>query len=251
MTRHEGKIDIYSNVSIIPESRQGEHLSAHHFRITAAGPYMKIDAHPGFSVVINLAEEGGGSKEGKLPDIDAGEMAERYAAPGGEVRITPFPGAKELLGEIKSLLSDRDEAMLRVKISELILKLNKTDEDKVVRLPIDKVCTPSQCKLSRSVYSYLMNHMDSRKTLSDISEKFGTSQTNIKDSFKKYYGESIYRFIRAEKMQIAAAMLLGTEEAITAIAKKCGYESPGKFAKAFYGEMNMTPRQYRRANSES
>lgn len=55
----------------------------------------------------------------------------------------------------------------------------------------------------------------------------------MKNYFKGVYGTSIYSYMRSYRMQVAALMLQETNENITVIAGKVGYENSSKFASAF------------------
>ena len=50
----------------------------------------------------------------------------------------------------------------------------------------------------------MLEHMDKKITISEISEKMHVSQTQLKNSFRNYYGNSFYKYIRARKMEQAA-----------------------------------------------
>ena len=67
--------------------------------------------------------------------------------------------------------------------------------------------TKSQAELAEQASTYMLEHMDKKITISEISEMLHVSQTQLKNSFRNYYGESVYKYIRSRKMQLAAAML--------------------------------------------
>ncbi|MDO5547125.1 MAG: AraC family transcriptional regulator [Eubacteriales bacterium] len=99
--------------------------------------------------------------------------------------------------------------------------------------------------LAESICRYLMEHMDRHITIQQLSELFHVSQTQLKNSFKKTYGTSVYAYIRTEKMWAAARMLRETNETVLEVAGQFGYNNGSKFAKAFSDVMGMTPKEYR------
>lgn len=99
--------------------------------------------------------------------------------------------------------------------------------------------------LAEATCRYLMDHMDRHITIRQLSEVFHVSQTQLKNSFKKVYGTSVYAYIRTEKMWAAARMLRETNETVLEIAGRYGYNNGSKFAKAFSDVMGMTPKEYR------
>jgi len=72
------------------------------------------------------------------------------------------------------------------------------------------------------------------------------SQTQLKNSFRNYYGESVYKYIRSRKMQMAADQLAEGQFSVMEIAGMFGYENCSKFAAAFRGEYGVSPSSYRK-----
>ena len=106
--------------------------------------------------------------------------------------------------------------------------------------------TKSQAELAEQASTYMLEHMDKKITISEISEMLHVSQTQLKNSFRNYYGESVYKYIRSRKMQLAAAMLAEGQLSIMEIAGIYGYENCSKFAAAFRGEYGVSPSSYRK-----
>jgi len=107
-------------------------------------------------------------------------------------------------------------------------------------------CSKSQAELAKQASSYILEHMDKRITIKEISERMHVSQTQLKNSFRNYYGNSVYKYIRSRKMQQAAAMLAEEQYSVMEIAGMFGYENCSKFAAAFRGEYGMSPSGFRR-----
>lgn len=107
-------------------------------------------------------------------------------------------------------------------------------------------CTKSQAELAEQASSYMLEHMDKKITINEISEKMHVSQTQLKNSFRNYYGESVYKYIRSRKMQMAADQLAEGQFSVMEIAGMFGYENCSKFAAAFRGEYGVSPSSYRK-----
>ena len=112
-------------------------------------------------------------------------------------------------------------------------------------------CTKSQAELARQANSYILENMDKKITISEISERMHVSQTQLKNSFRNYYGNSVYKYIRSRKMQHAAAQLAEGHLSVMEIAGMYGYENCSKFAAAFRGEYGVSPSSYRKQNRVS
>ena len=107
-------------------------------------------------------------------------------------------------------------------------------------------CTKSQAELAEQASSYMLAHMDKKITINEISEKMHVSQTQLKNSFRNYYGKSFYKYIRTRKMQMAADQLAEGQFSVMEIAGMFGYENCSKFAAAFRGEYGVSPSSYRK-----
>ena len=106
--------------------------------------------------------------------------------------------------------------------------------------------TKSQAELAEQASRYMLAHMDKKITISEISEKMHVSQTQLKNSFRKNYGNSFYKYIRARKMEQAALLLEEKQFTVMEIAGMFGYENCSKFAAAFRGEYGVSPSSYRK-----
>ena len=104
--------------------------------------------------------------------------------------------------------------------------------------------TKSQAELAEQASSYMFEHMDKKITISELSEMMHVSQTQLKNSFRNYYGNSVYKYIRSRKMQKAASLLEEGQLSVMEIAG--GYENCSKFAAAFRGEYGVSPSSYRK-----
>ena len=107
-------------------------------------------------------------------------------------------------------------------------------------------CTKSQAELAEQASSYMFEHMDKKITISELSEMMHVSQTQLKNSFRNYYGNSVYKYIRSRKMQKAASLLEEGQLSVMEIAGMFGYENCSKFAAAFRGEYGVSPSSYRK-----
>lgn len=153
------------------------------------------------------------------------------------------PAVEHLFSELYSVPEEIRKGYFKVKVLELLLFLSCMDvqADELAQ----RCYSNSQRLLAKQIYQYLTEHMDSKITLDQLSDRFHVSATQIKTSVKNIYGASLYSFIRVQKMESAAKMLRDTDLTILEIAGKHGYENASKFAGAFKTVMGMTPKEYR------
>lgn len=88
--------------------------------------------------------------------------------------------------------------------------------------------------------------MDTHITINSLALRFNTSSSTLKKTFRDAYGDSIFSFIRRQKMMSAAKILKDTNKTILEIAGDYGYENGSKFSAAFKKVMGVSPSEYRK-----
>ena len=131
----------------------------------------------------------------------------------------------------------------KIKVLELLLFLSGMDLEDMIQKR--KYYSKKQVEAVKQIKRYLIEHLSERITLDQLSKKFGISLTIMKLCFKEVYGDSIYSYIKAYKMQQAAELLKNSELGICEIAGNVGYDNASKFSEAFKQVMNVSPSKYR------
>jgi len=151
-----------------------------------------------------------------------------------------------IFSELYSIPEEIRKGYFKVKVLELMLFLRgmelEADESS------KRSCSRSHADLAKKICRHLTDRMDEHITISELTDIFHVSGTQIKNCFKAVYGISIYSYIRTQKMQSAAKMLRETDLSILEIAGSFGYENAGKFASAFCDVIGTSPSKYRNAN---
>ena len=102
----------------------------------------------------------------------------------------------------------------------------------------------------KAVSDYIAENLNEKITLKQLTSEFGISDTYLQNAFRSVYGMPVISFIRAQKMQSAAQVLIHTTRTIDEIAEEFGYENESKFSAAFKKIMGDTPGVYRKAHSK-
>ena len=87
--------------------------------------------------------------------------------------------------------------------------------------------------------------MSEHFTIEQLAIQFQVSPTQLKKSFRNVYGNSLYSYVRTQKMLSAARLLQDTDRTILDIAGECGYDNGSKFYKAFRSVMGVSTRDFR------
>lgn len=97
------------------------------------------------------------------------------------------------------------------------------------------------------IHEYLVAHLADRVTIESLSKQFLMNPTTLKKAFKDVYGMSIAAHMKQHRMELAARLLLESNNSIAQIAFAVGYESQSRFTNAFTQAYGMLPSQYRKS----
>ncbi len=132
----------------------------------------------------------------------------------------------------------------KLKVLELLLFLNSTN---LSALREERAyVTRAQADTIRAIRAYLVEHLDKRITLPELSERFHIPLTTMKQTFKAVYGDTIGTYIQSFRMQKAMRLIHESNQSITEIAGQVGYQNASKFTEVFQQFAGSTPSEYRK-----
>lgn len=155
---------------------------------------------------------------------------------------------EHIFSELYAISDEIRQGYSKIKILELMLFLRAYEIQDGE--PDDRSVSPSQVSLAKNVARYLTENMYEKITLDQAANKFHTSATAIKTSFKSVFGVSFYAYIKTQKMESAAYMLEYTDKTVSDIANEHGYDNSSKFANAFRSVKGASPGEYRLQNTK-
>lgn len=198
--------------------------------------------------------------------IDIDTAPEKFSSYLDNDAITPLEVAKVLCGDrhsvilrsveqLKHIFTESyavDESIrrdyLKVKLLELMLVLyqlacsgTNSAQTSVPR---------TQAELVKQAAEHITENINAKLSLKALSERFHVSETYLQSSFRAVYGMPVISFIRAQKMQSAAQMLIHTNRSVDEIAEEFGYINESKFSAAFKKIIGDSPSTYRREHSK-
>ena len=126
---------------------------------------------------------------------------------------------------------------------ELLLFLNelKWSENPAVTLYLPN----AQVKKMKQVVNMIIEHLDHRYTINELSENFHIPITTLRRNFNMIYGCSVAQFAKKHRVEEAKRLLCETNLNTSQIASILGYDNPSKFAALFRSETTMSPQEYR------
>ena len=103
-----------------------------------------------------------------------------------------------------------------------------------------------QTELIKEIHDFLVQHLDKRFTIEELGKKYLINTSSLKSIFKAVYGLPIASYMKEFRIKKAMQLLRETDDSIASIAEKVGYETQGKFTKAFKESIRILPKEYRK-----
>ena len=131
-----------------------------------------------------------------------------------------------------------------LKISELLYYLEQFsfDQSDLRRT----YYTPSQIEIAKRTHEIIVSDWSVRYTAKQLAERFGVSESSLKNYFSSVYGCGYAEYQHAARMRRAAKLLSDTESKVAEIAAAVGFSTQAKFGAAFKECYGVTPLEYRR-----
>lgn len=155
---------------------------------------------------------------------------------------------KHIFSECCQMTETRRPAYLRIKVLELLFQLSRVDTASSLHESV--TVQRSQVEFVHRIAAYIGDNMNGKLSLKELTLRFGVSDTYLQKSFRAVYGMPVASFIRAQKMQKAAQILIHTSRSVDEIAEELGYINESKFSAVFKRIMGDTPSVYRIEHSK-
>ncbi|SEC24017.1 AraC-type DNA-binding protein [Tenacibaculum sp. MAR_2009_124] len=94
--------------------------------------------------------------------------------------------------------------------------------------------------------SFIEENISGQLTISSIAKKIGMNTQDLKKEFKINFGQTIFKFITARRMELAEGMLKSSSKSVYEIAEIVGYKYSQHFTKAFKKYFGVNPSTYRK-----
>lgn len=175
-----------------------------------------------------------------LMGLEINGIADYFCRDG--VHCCPMSGEMETI--LDELWDDAEYATpgeLRYAAVRLLYELLRLpDEAETAR------CPARQVELVRDTETLVLHDLSVRRSAKELSDRFGLSESGFKLYCQNVLGEGYLAYFRRKRLEKAAELLRTTPQRVQDIAAQVGYESQGKFGKAFYDQFRLTPLEYRR-----
>lgn len=173
---------------------------------------------------------------------DSKDRLEAISAGADAMLVKPFNN-QEFKALAQALLTSRQ--MLRQKF-QLEMRLN--DDSRMPSQPITSPLLSKDNAFMDKVKKIITKNIDQSEMNSTfIADKMNLSQRQLNRKVKSMLGVDTASYIREVRISIAKQLLSTTEDPVTEIAEKCGFDSGSYFSKTFKQLTGLTPSDYRKA----
>jgi AraC-like DNA-binding protein len=133
------------------------------------------------------------------------------------------------------------EAILRIKLKEVILFLLQTDNSDYIRNIIKSLFSDRIFSFKELVNAHI-EHTDSIENLAIVTN---CSVSTFKRKFKELFNTTPAKYRLENKLIKVAGLLKTSDKSISNIGYECGFESPEHLSRVFKKQYGIPPSQYR------
>ena len=137
------------------------------------------------------------------------------------------------------------ETLVIANTMTILIHLRRCMED-----PQAKPLVAEKPDLLNQVLAYMEQHLSEKISLAEVARQFFVSESTITQTFRKRMGISFYRCVTQRRL-IAAKALIDQGISLDAVAESVGFSDYSSFFRAFKQEYGISPRQYRKLQTES
>ncbi len=158
-------------------------------------------------------------------------------------KILPFfHGGEEMIADAANTvdLFAADRLGSKLKMNMLFLRL-------LYKCFSNSIKSQIQSPAVQSCITYLQEHFAEQVTLEHLGTLTGYVPLHVLRIFKTETGETPHDYLCNIRMTHARTLLLNTDDTVSEVAVKCGFQSPSHFQTLFKQKFGITPGKFRKS----
>lgn len=105
--------------------------------------------------------------------------------------------------------------------------------------------TSGENVIVQAAIRHLSERLNAPPTVEQLARVVGTNEKRLSRAFRKHLGQTVFEYIRRERLRLARRLLASTQLSMVDIAEEIGFSSAANFATAFRERFGMTPSSFR------
>jgi len=135
-----------------------------------------------------------------------------------------------------------DEELGILKLKELIMILLRSENQESVRNLLSEIFSPINIQLKEVIQNNLFNPLQ----IEELAFICNMSLSTFKREFKKTFNSSPAKYIKEQRLENAASLLMCDDKSIRDIAFDCGFQDVTTFSDSFHQKYGKSPSQFRK-----
>lgn len=111
--------------------------------------------------------------------------------------------------------------------------------------------TTGNSTIVRATIRHLSQRLSTPPTVEQLARVVGTNEKRLSRAFREELGQTVFEYVRSERLRIAQDLLTGTPLSIAHIAEEIGFSSAANFATAFRERFGVSPSAYRQEREQN
>ena len=95
------------------------------------------------------------------------------------------------------------------------------------------------------VISYIHSNLDRNMTIEELASVSNFSAYHFHRLLKAFLGESLWQYVKRIRLETGAKLLLYSNDDISEISYRVGYDTPSSFSSSFKKEFGVSPTQFK------
>ncbi|MCE6991500.1 AraC family transcriptional regulator [Dyadobacter sp. CY323] len=155
-----------------------------------------------------------------------------------------FPSLQTLVDELVSEVVDKTFALFfrRVKTEELICRLlmalERRDKLQLYALNSQDIRTIYRIK------EQMLDCLDTPPVINDLAESAHMSPTKLKRLFRQIFGDSIFSYYQAFRINEAARLLKAEKLSVSEVGHQMGFDNLSHFSRVFEKQIGIKPKKF-------
>ncbi len=139
-----------------------------------------------------------------------------------------------------------NEEMTELKFREFILLLLQTDKYGEVKTLMENLFNPGVISFKETIKAHLFSDL----TIKDLATLTHLSLATFKREFKKQFNDTPASYIKEQRLNRAAELLMVSNKRVNDIAYDCQFNDPAHFSTVFKEKFKQSPSDYRMSFSK-